>query len=235
MPRLCSAWRQCAKSYPLSACSLAGRFLGLPMHCRTGGTASISGSRSLLSCRFAFVRRRASGIPLPSTRRCRLLPDLPRSVGFGPIASPPFSPQTMRCRLQPGSSRWRSPYPGGRAAHGAAAPRPQQLANRASAASRSCRSRSPSPWANRPIDRQQTVDPIRKAGAASRPQRTDAGAQHEHDAFQYLAIVNRWTTTLGPRRPHRQEWLDQPPELVGNQRRLPRNPGLGRAAVIRSW
>jgi hypothetical protein len=150
MPRLRSAWRQCAKSYPLSACSLAGRFLGLPMHCRTGGTASISGSRSLLSCRFAFVRRRASGIPLPSTRRCRLLPDLPRSVGFGPIASPPFSPQTMRCRLQPGSSRWRSPYPGGRAAHGAAAPRPQQLANRASAASRSCRSRSPSPWANRP-------------------------------------------------------------------------------------
>jgi hypothetical protein len=35
------ARRQCPK--PLPACGLAGRFLGLPAHCRTGGTAWISG------------------------------------------------------------------------------------------------------------------------------------------------------------------------------------------------
>src|SRR3712207_8978477 len=48
-------------SYPLSACSLAGRFRGRPAHCRTGGTASSNGSRSRLSCTFAALSRSASG------------------------------------------------------------------------------------------------------------------------------------------------------------------------------
>jgi hypothetical protein len=39
--------------------------------------------------RFAPVRRTASGTPRPSQIRWRLLPRLARSVGFGPVWSPP--------------------------------------------------------------------------------------------------------------------------------------------------
>ena len=36
------------------------------------------------------VRRQASGIPCRSTIRCRFVPGLARSMGFGPVGSPPF-------------------------------------------------------------------------------------------------------------------------------------------------
>jgi hypothetical protein len=38
---------------------------------------------------FAGVMSAASGIPLRSTTRCRFVPGRPRSVGFGPVISPP--------------------------------------------------------------------------------------------------------------------------------------------------
>ena len=41
--------------------------------------------------RFAPVRRTASGTPRPSQSRWRLLPRLARSVGFGPVWSPPYT------------------------------------------------------------------------------------------------------------------------------------------------
>src|SRR5512135_2509383 len=40
------------------------------------------------SLRLAPVMRTASGVPLPSTSRCRLVPFLPRSVGFLPVSTP---------------------------------------------------------------------------------------------------------------------------------------------------
>jgi len=59
-------------------------------HWRIAGTASTSASRSLLSCRLAGEILMARRMPLASTRMCRLEPGLPRSVGFGPVSSPPF-------------------------------------------------------------------------------------------------------------------------------------------------
>jgi hypothetical protein len=50
-----------------------------PAHCRIGGTASSSGSSMVLSCTFAGVSRKASGMPAASTRTWRLLPGLARS------------------------------------------------------------------------------------------------------------------------------------------------------------
>ena len=46
-------------------------------------------SSSLVSWTLAPATTRLRGPPSPSTNRLRLLPALPRSVGLGPIASPP--------------------------------------------------------------------------------------------------------------------------------------------------
>ena len=53
------------------------------------GIASTNARASCESFRFAPVRRTASGTPRPSQIRWRLLPRLARSVGFGPVWSPP--------------------------------------------------------------------------------------------------------------------------------------------------
>jgi hypothetical protein len=58
----------------------------------TAGAASSSGSNSLLSCVFAADSNAASGTPAASTKMWYFDPGLPRSVGFGPVSSPPFSP-----------------------------------------------------------------------------------------------------------------------------------------------
>ena len=47
------------------------------------------GSTSLQSFLFAGATTTARGIPAPSVRRLRLVPLLARSVGLGPVASPP--------------------------------------------------------------------------------------------------------------------------------------------------
>jgi hypothetical protein len=44
----------------------------------------------------AAERRIASGIPVGSTTRWYLEPGLPRSVGFGSVAAPPFLARTLR-------------------------------------------------------------------------------------------------------------------------------------------
>ena len=55
------------------------------------GIASTRARASCESFRLAPVRRTASGTPCPSQIRCRLLPLLARSVGFGPVCVPPHS------------------------------------------------------------------------------------------------------------------------------------------------
>jgi hypothetical protein len=84
-----------AASYPLSPCSLAGRFRGrpgLPRGPMMGGIASTNGSSWVESCALAVESRTASGMPFRSTTTWYLVPAFPRSVGFGPVCSPPFSP-----------------------------------------------------------------------------------------------------------------------------------------------
>ena len=51
--------------------------------------ASRVASNSLASCTFAPATTMLKGPPSPSTRRLRLVPALPRSVGLGPSAGPP--------------------------------------------------------------------------------------------------------------------------------------------------
>jgi hypothetical protein len=106
--------------------------------------ASSASAIIALSCRLAPLRQEPSGVPSASATRWRFVPDLPRSVGFGPVAGPLFGPGQTRCPGKPGSSRSHPPRagaPGARDAGGATRP---PLANPAADASNSCRSRSPS-------------------------------------------------------------------------------------------
>ena len=61
-----------------------------------------------------------------------------RSVGLGPVASPPFWREPTHCPRKPGSNRWHRPGPGGRAGRDAAFSRRRPLASCAAAASTSC-------------------------------------------------------------------------------------------------
>ena len=92
----------------------------------------------------APVRTRPSGVPRASVMRWRLVPALPRSVGFAPVADPLFSPARSRCRRSPGSSRSHPPPGGARAGPDASAATHRRPASRAAGASNSCRSRSSS-------------------------------------------------------------------------------------------
>jgi hypothetical protein len=66
----------------LSAWSLWGRQRGRPGWPRMRSTASSVGADMRLSCRLAPLVVRPGGLPLSSTTRCRLVPALPRSVGW---------------------------------------------------------------------------------------------------------------------------------------------------------
>ena len=75
------------ESSPLSRHIPCGRdFVGLG---RSTGMLSSVGFRSLQSWRFAPSMAMPMGTPAPSVWIDRFVPDLPRSVGFGPVAPPP--------------------------------------------------------------------------------------------------------------------------------------------------
>jgi hypothetical protein len=112
--------------------------------------ASTSGTSWVTSCVFAPVRITASGTPWASVMTWCLLPSFRRSVGFGPVCAPLKRLGPMRSRPPPVTSqvcRLRAVWLG--AKHGASARR-QLAAKRVGIASRSCRSRSPAPWAGSP-------------------------------------------------------------------------------------
>ncbi len=71
-------------------------------------------------------------------------PGLPRSVGLGPVASPPFWRRWTSYPGKPGSSQAGLPDAGGAAARGAAGPKRLPPASPAAAASTSPRNRTPS-------------------------------------------------------------------------------------------
>ena len=87
----------------------------------------------------------ASGMPRRSVIRWRLVPGLPRSVGFGPVAAPLFLERWINCPCRPGSSRCNLSLAAGAAVRDAKAPNRQPFASRATAASISHPSRTPSP------------------------------------------------------------------------------------------
>lgn len=69
-----------------------------PRRPRSGGNLSKSGRSMVPSATFAAVTAQPGGVPSGSVRRCCLLPLLPRSVGFGPVASPLLSPADWSSR-----------------------------------------------------------------------------------------------------------------------------------------
>ncbi len=128
----------------VAACRGAGR--GRPRRpLRKGGIApsvgAISGRSCAVGTRLGRGRAACHG---PSVTRWRLVPALPRSVGFGPVADPLFSPTRSRCRRSPGSNRSRPPHAGVRAAPMQAPPYARDLPVTQPARQQSCRSRSSS-------------------------------------------------------------------------------------------
>ena len=124
----------------LSAWSLTGLRRSRP-RClaRTPGTASRVGASMRLSWRLAPLSVRLSGMPRASVTKWRLVPGLPRSVGFGPTSAPPFLHPGCCCRALPGSSPGPPRLAGAPAAPGIAPARPQPRATRPASARRSCR------------------------------------------------------------------------------------------------
>src|SRR5215207_2811483 len=92
----------------------------------------------------AALSTTASGMPLRSETRWRLVPFFPLSVGFAAVFGPPFWPgwKPNLVRLAPTLSG--RLLRGGPEGLGAASPTPQPLATRVSVASKSCPIRMPS-------------------------------------------------------------------------------------------
>ena len=139
------------------------------------GTPSRIFSKGMESCWFAGPTRMLSGIPLESVIRWCLVPFFPRSVGFGPIASPPFLPGCLMHprQLAPSQSfRHRSRLQAG---SGAVGPISQALATRSTCASKSCRCRSPSLSADPPSE---CLFSARTKSPAMQPDPRCAGVRH---------------------------------------------------------
>src|SRR5262249_6867068 len=88
MRRSLRPWRLRGVPYCRSPYSAFGFRRGRPRLPRIGGMSSTRFIASSDSLRLAAVMRTASGVPLPSTSRCRLVPFLARSVGFLPVRPP---------------------------------------------------------------------------------------------------------------------------------------------------
>lgn len=201
MPRARHSRRQRRWSSALSAWSLVGLRRGRP-RClaRTPGTASDVGTSMRPSCRFAPLSVRPGGVPRASVTRWRFVPGLPRSVGFGPTASPPFSRADWRCPAPPSSSPGHPRPAVALATPGAAPSRPRLRATRPTVASRSCRS-SPARSAPR-----ATECPF-----AARTRSPPALLDQAHAADRLSASAAPVATVVRP----------PPPEIVRNEERHP--------------
>jgi hypothetical protein len=71
----------------------------------TGGTASMTASSSIESWVLAADRPTARGLPRRSTSPWYLLPGLPRSVGLGPVSSPPLGAHAHVTQAPPAGDR----------------------------------------------------------------------------------------------------------------------------------
>ncbi|CAA2145160.1 hypothetical protein MBLL_04282 [Methylobacterium bullatum] len=115
IPRARHSWRRGWHRRPLSACSLSGRRRGRPRRpIQRGGITSSPSAIITLSCRLTPFRQRQkpSGVPSSSVPNWRLMPGLPWSVGFRPLAGPfygwPAPHRASLLRLQCGSHERRS-------------------------------------------------------------------------------------------------------------------------------
>ncbi|GIW00657.1 MAG: hypothetical protein KatS3mg058_2060 [Roseiflexus sp.] len=89
-PHSATVWRPASSSEPLSRhrrCGASAHGASKPITIWHTGAAT-----SCIALRLAPSRATPRGMPLPSVNRLRLVPDGPRSVGFGPV----FPPQAAR-------------------------------------------------------------------------------------------------------------------------------------------
>lgn len=190
--RLRSPRRTALESYALSPRRASGRRRGRPGRPATGGRPSTRARAWVMSLTFAAVVMKWNGVPRPSQIRWCLLSVFRRSTGDGPVAASPFS---RGCGSHPhtrGTSRVRRPRSASRAGCGATARKPSPVASDPAAASRSVRSRTPTPEA----------EVARRCPGARRT-----------GCLQAQAAGHR----LRPRRPlgpGRQQRLDQLPQVV---------------------
>ena len=115
-------------------------------------------------------------MPLESVIRWCLVPFFPRSVGFGPIASPPFLPGCLRHPRRLAPSRSSLHHSRLRAGSGAVRPISQVLATHSTCANRSFRFRTPSPSANPPSGCPSSA---RTQSPAMQPDRRCVDAHHQ--------------------------------------------------------
>src|SRR5439155_15570607 len=167
---------------------------------RTGGTRSISETSWVTSLRLPPVSVQASGIPVASTKRWCLEPDLALSTGLGPVWEPPFSPArgwsrrplaTTRARRRPAARQ--ATAHAAAPTHPPAATRPDAVAGRAAAEAE--------------LERQM-------------PPR-DPRVQHEQDSLQRLPVRQPLATRIAkPTLDLRQERLNPFPQLIRHDPRL---------------
>jgi len=101
------------------------------------------GKACVESWQLAPVSLIARGMPCPSQTKCRLLPSLARSVGFGPLNSPQKPRARSNCRQQHATSRSGHHGQASSAMRNGSSPRFRLSASRATAASRSSRNHTP--------------------------------------------------------------------------------------------
>ena len=184
------------KSCPVSACSFFGRLRGRPRGLRIGQMVSTSSSSALESWTLAAVWIAASGTPFRSTTRWRLEPDLPLSVGFGPVFSPPGGGHARRVQ--------RSSLP----------------------VNLVCLAKTVQERSSEPVPHPGLVPllepaPAGHAGATAhllgQHLPGDAALKYEQDARKRRSVVDARAAALRLGRPPRQEWCYDCPQFVANQ------------------
>jgi hypothetical protein len=189
---------------------LAGRFRGRPGRPQgplIAGTASTMGSSSTESWVLAADSPTARGMPRRSVSRWYLDPGLPRSVGFGPVSSPPLGAHAGRIQ---------------------AGPRPVELAIAAELVQQHLMQALPHPGALPVPQPPPAGDRATAAELAGRQQPPgDTGAQLIDDAGQRGAVINAGAAAIAGRWSG-QQGLDGLPEGV-------RNKGLDSGHGRGSW
>lgn len=139
----CNAAEDSTFSQVSSAAGVVVDFVCMKLVRPPAGMASTHDSNIIESCRLAPLTRTTNGMPWASTMMWRLEPNLPLSVGFGPVSWPPggLAPKSHQCWL--GSNQFGHVREGEPAWRDAVAPTRLLHSSHASAANTSCRCHSP--------------------------------------------------------------------------------------------